>query len=160
MFTVKQVAKKLNVSSETIRYYTRQGLSKPERDSSNGYRYYSTYDVYLIEFVLKAKHFGLTLHDIKDVIKKYQQGESPCSMVKDLTSMRLKQAREKIQELILLEVRLSKVLIEWESVDDNDPDADSICPLIEKGYDQFPHENEEIIMKKHNKRKDNAQFEN
>lgn len=36
-----QVSKIFNISKDTLRYYDKMGLLKPEINKSNGYRYYS-----------------------------------------------------------------------------------------------------------------------
>ncbi len=133
MYTVKQASKKLGISAETIRYYTRLGIIEPRRDSVNGYRYYSERDIYLIEFVRKAKEYGLTIHEIHEILKRSHQGESPCPIVKEMVKKRHQETREKIQELLNLEKRLALALTQWESTEDHTPTEDMICPLIEKG---------------------------
>lgn len=133
MYTVKQVAQKLDISAETIRYYTRLGIINPRRDARNGYRYYSNRHIYLIEFVIKAKHYGLTIHEIRDILDKSQQGETPCPLVREMVNNRYQETREKIQELLALGSRLALALMEWDSTDDHIPTDELICPLIEKG---------------------------
>ena len=133
MYTVKQVAKKLNVSTETIRYYTRLGIINPDRDSGNGYRYYSDKDIHLIKFVRKAKEYGLTIHEIREILNRSQRGESPCPIVRTMVKNRLQETRDKIRQLLLLEKLLSHATLEWELKHDHIPTEEMICPLIEKG---------------------------
>lgn len=140
MYTVKQVAKKLDVSTETIRYYTRLGIINPSRDSGNGYRYYSDKDIHLIKFVRKAKEYGLTIHEISEILDRSQKGESPCPIVKSMVKNRLQETRYKIRELLELEKRLSHAVLEWELKHDHIPTEEMICPLIEKGLSTTPYE--------------------
>jgi len=131
MFTVKQVAEQIGISSESIRYYTREGFVEPRRDMNNGYRYYSNNDIHLIEFIRKAKTYGLTIHEIREILDKSSTGESPCELVKDMVTKRCHQIHDKISELQMLEKRIENSLLEWESKDYQPNANDVICPLIE-----------------------------
>lgn len=42
--TVGQLAKKLSITPESVRFYTRKGLVLPLRNKENGYRVYSKID--------------------------------------------------------------------------------------------------------------------
>ncbi len=139
MYTVKQVAEQIGISSESIRYYTREGFVDPRRDSNNGYRYYSKEDIHLIAFIRKAKTYGLTIHEIRDILDKSSIGESPCALVKNMVKNRCQQVREKITELNLLEEKLQKALIDWELKGNQVIPDDIICPLIED--DNFMYTN-------------------
>ena len=132
MHTVKQVSEKIGTTTETIRYYTRLGIIMPERDPINGYRYYSDRDIYLVRFVRKAKTYGLTIQEIREIIDKSHRGESPCTLVKEMVTNRYRETREKIRELRTLESRLALALMEWGTIDISTPTEDMICPLIEK----------------------------
>ncbi|VAW92983.1 hypothetical protein MNBD_GAMMA23-810 [hydrothermal vent metagenome] len=131
MYTVKQIADHLNVTSETIRYYSRLGIVEPQRDPDNGYRYFSDNDVRKINFILKAKHYGLTINEISTILKKSVKGESPCQLVIEMVTNHFKETREKIKELKELEARLSQTLLDWTDFKEEESDLDLICPLIE-----------------------------
>lgn len=142
MYTVKQVAEKLEVSAETIRYYTRLGIVEPRRDPQNKYRYYSERDIYVIEFIRKAKYYGLTIHEIREVLERSHKGESPCPIVRELVTNRCQEIRKKIAELQALESRLKYALLEWEAIDDHLPNEYLICPLIENSFEYEPYTHE------------------
>jgi len=131
MYTVKQIADRLDVTAETIRYYSRLGIIEPRRDPENGYRYYSENDIRVINFIRKAKHYGLTINEISEIIKKSTNGESPCELVYEMVTNHYKETREKIKNLEDLESRLEKALLNWSKIDDNKIELDLICPLIE-----------------------------
>lgn len=132
MYTVKQIADHLDVTTETIRYYSRLGIIEPRRDPDNGYRYYSDKDVRIINFIRKAKHFGLTINEISAIIKKSTNGESPCQLVCEMVTNHYIETREKIKELEDLESRLAQALLNWTTADDEkESESSLICPLIE-----------------------------
>ena len=131
MYTVKQIADRLDVTADTVRYYTRLKIIEPMRDPDNGYRYYSENDIRVINFILKAKHYGLTINEISEIIKKSSSGESPCELVYEMVTNHYKETREKIKDLEDLESRLAKALLNWAKIEDTENDLDLICPLIE-----------------------------
>ena len=49
---VKQIADALDISVDTVRYYTRIGLLVPNK-SHNGYKYYRPADVTRLRFILR-----------------------------------------------------------------------------------------------------------
>jgi|TARA_R110001599_G_C12233876_1_gene658246 DNA-binding transcriptional MerR regulator len=61
---VNQVAKLLNVTPDTIRFYTRNKILQP-RSESTGYRDYSEKEVNRLMFVLSARQLGFSVADIK-----------------------------------------------------------------------------------------------
>ena len=57
--TVNGVVKASGLSRETLRYYEKMGLLKPQRQASNGYRLYAADDLQRLEFIFKTKKAGL-----------------------------------------------------------------------------------------------------
>jgi len=131
MYTVKQIADQLNVTTDTIRYYSRLGIIEPHRDPENGYRYYSNNDIRIINFILKAKNYGLTINEITTIINKSLKGESPCELVIEMVTNHYTETRNKIKELQDLENRLRQALLNWSVADEIEAEMDIICPLIE-----------------------------
>jgi len=132
MYTVKQIASKLSVTTDVVRYYTRIGIVSPRRDPENGYRYYSNSDARIITFVRKAKHYGLTLNEIVEIINTSLKGGSPCERVYEMVENHHNETRKKIVELQEFEKRLENALLSWESEIESKYEEDLICPLIEK----------------------------
>ncbi|RHW43518.1 MerR family transcriptional regulator [Neobacillus notoginsengisoli] len=69
-FSTGEVAKKLNLSLRTLRYYDQIGLVKPVLKEDNGKRYYSPENMLLLEKVLLLKAASLPLKDIKKIISR------------------------------------------------------------------------------------------
>jgi len=131
MYTVKEIAERLNVTKETIRYYSRLGIIEPRRDPGNGYRYYSNTDIKTINFILKAKTYGLTINEINSIMSKSVSGESPCQLVIEMVTNHYIETREKIKELQALEKRQAQALMDWTDTKEHESDENKICPLIE-----------------------------
>lgn len=67
-----EVAKRLHINSETVRYYENIGLIKPEYNKRTNYRYYDEITISKLELIIRFKNFGFTLKEIKqffDLIK-------------------------------------------------------------------------------------------
>lgn len=128
---VSQVAERTGVTAETIRYYTRIGLLHPGRDEHNGYRYFSTEDIELVEFVRKAQALGLSIKQIREVLGMVEAGRSPCGRVEELVSSRLEEIAEQIVNLENMKRRLESALETWREAPDVLPESAHFCALIE-----------------------------
>ena len=68
------MAKELNLSIDTLRYYEKMGLIK-EINKVNGKREYSEENIKDLKFILCMKSAGLSLKDIKKFLKYYEQDD-------------------------------------------------------------------------------------
>ena len=87
---VKQIADALDISVDTVRYYTRIGLVVPNK-SHNGYKYYRPADVTRLRFILSARSLGFSVNDIKEILVTSSQTNAPCATVRGLIEKRLKE---------------------------------------------------------------------
>lgn len=130
-YQVSGLALKCNVSKDTVRYYAKIGLLRSQRNSGNGYQYFSEQDIKRLEFIKRAKYLGYTLKEIKHIIEESQKGSSPCPLVRDLIQQRLKSNKERLAQLVELQHHMEEALLKWQVMPDGVPDGDSICSLIE-----------------------------
>ena len=65
---IGELAKKLNCTVETLRFYEREGLLAATGRSANGYRFYNDASVKQLEFILRAKSMGFSLDDIRELL--------------------------------------------------------------------------------------------
>jgi len=94
-----QLAKKLGVTSEAIRFYEQQGLIEPKR-AENGYRQYDQNSIEQIRFILHAKEVGLSLSDINELLSiQIQPDQHTCQEVKDITEAKLAEIEQRILQL-------------------------------------------------------------
>jgi len=68
MFTVGELAKKLNISVRTVQYYDQIKLLSPSSYTEGGRRLYSIEDYITLYQILSLKEMGFTLKDIKNKI--------------------------------------------------------------------------------------------
>lgn len=100
-----EVAKILDIDSETMRYYeSRHLITKPSR-LSNGYRSYSEKNIEEIKFIQHCRSLGIGLEEIK-VLKDLTQSSSDCSSANSIVEKNLKLIESKIAELNNLQEQL------------------------------------------------------
>jgi len=64
---IKHFAAKYNLSTDTVRYYEKEGLLQPQKQD-NGYRVYDVTCEHTIKFILVLKQVGFTLQEIKQLL--------------------------------------------------------------------------------------------
>lgn len=128
---VSQLAKILNITAETIRFYTRIGVLHPQKNSSNGYRDYSKKDIGRMQFILSSRQLGFSVDDIQKILAEADQKQSPCSTVRRLIDHRLHETEERFNRTIKLRDRMREAIKLWDRQPDKKSSDDSICHLIE-----------------------------
>lgn len=131
MLTVSELAKQSGSSAHVVRYYLRIGLIQPAGQQDNGYRLFTSMDVTRLRFVRLAKHLGFTLNEIKQILRHADERESPCEDVREIIRHRIQEHRDKIEEMMTLQVRMEDALEQWKLMPNGVPDGNSICHLIE-----------------------------
>lgn len=128
---VSELAKKANVTAETVRHYTRLGLINAERDPNNGYQLYDKVALQRLNFIRQASDLGFSLKQIEEIFHQSDSGDSPCPMVRDLLEKKVPETKLKIAQLQAHLVKMESALAAWESMPNGEPDGHSICCLIE-----------------------------
>lgn len=87
---VNDLAKKVGVPVDTVRYYTRRQLLVPKICPENGYKIFSNDDVHRLQFISRAKQYRFTLSEIRSLLERIMAGDSACSSVRDLLKRHIK----------------------------------------------------------------------
>lgn len=64
---IGELAKRLNITTRTIRYYEEIGLMGPTERLGGGTRTYNKEDILRLKFILKLKQLGISLKDIQEL---------------------------------------------------------------------------------------------
>jgi len=128
---VNEIAKKVNITADTVRYYTRIGLLSPRKSIENGYKSYSLEDEKRLLFILKSRKLGFAISEVQEIIGMSRTGKSPCCKVRDIVIKHLDETAEKILELQQLHDHMKRATDTWKKMPDSTPDGNSICDLIE-----------------------------
>ena len=122
---IQQVAKKLNITTRTIRYYEDLGIIKSNR-LENNYRVYDTENYDKLKFLVRARNLGFSLKECKELIKLFENDTRKSASVRDIAKKKLNDLKLQIKELDNL-----KVSLEWlvnKCPGNEKPD----CPIIDE----------------------------
>ncbi|WP_213995623.1 MerR family transcriptional regulator [Arsukibacterium sp.] len=129
---VRQLAEKLGVSADTVRYYTRIGLLAPTKSTANGYKFYNIREQSCLRFILSARDLGFSVEDITQIIAKADDGQSACPTVRRLIDKRLHETQQRYLDMLRLRKRMLAAVDSWDSKEDKAPTGNQICYLIEE----------------------------
>ncbi len=132
---VNQLAKSLDITSDTVRFYTRIGLLTPTKSLVNGYKEYSNKDMSRMQFILSARNLGFSVDEIRVIFSRTDDGESACSLVRKMIKQKLAETEKQFAEMVKLRAKLTQAVIEWSHKPDMEPTGDMICHLIESTSD-------------------------
>jgi Hg(II)-responsive transcriptional regulator len=126
-FKVGEIAEKVGVNVETLRYYEKiKIMPKPKRKESR-YRYYDEMDLKRLSFIKRAKELGFILKEIKELLNLKIESTATCGDVKHLAEHKLKDIEEKIKDLKNIKNVLVKLINQCvcEEVSTDE------CPILE-----------------------------
>lgn len=73
---ISEVAKEIGLTTDTLRYYEKEGLIGPVSKGKNGIRNYSEDDIKRIQFVKCMRSAGLEISFLKKYIKLFDEGDN------------------------------------------------------------------------------------
>lgn len=100
--TIREIAAKTNMSTDTLRYYERIGLLPPVPRNAAGIRNYDEYFVNFINFIKKLKASGMSLEHIIDYIRLAEMGDATIQERKKLLAEARETLLNKINSLQLV----------------------------------------------------------
>jgi len=126
-YKVGEIAKKVGVNVETLRYYEKIALMpKPKRKESR-YRIYDENDLKRMLFIKRAKELGFTLKEIKELLELKVESTATCGDVKHLAEHKIKDVDEKIHDL----KNIRKVLVKLVNQCISEQVSTDECPILE-----------------------------
>ncbi|MBN9413633.1 MAG: heavy metal-responsive transcriptional regulator [Candidatus Paracaedimonas acanthamoebae] len=126
-YYIGQLAREIQVKTDTIRFYEKIGLMPKPLQSLNGYRYYSSEDLKRLKFIVRAKEMGFTLAEIKGLLNIKLSSEDTCDAVYAKSHHKIKLIDQKISELKKVKIALGK-LMEKCHLEDH---LQSECPILD-----------------------------
>lgn len=127
---IGDLAATTGVSTQTLRFYEREGLIPTPSRQSNGYRVYDDAVASRVRFIRAAQTAGLSLADIAGVLALREDGQAPCSHVHSLLTVKLEDVRARQEELARLETELVDMLITSKALDASTCTERNICSVI------------------------------
>ena len=114
-YTIGEAAKKLQVSTRTLRFYEEKDLVRPAYTEENGYRFYSEEQIRQSEVILFLRELGFSLRQIKMLIQDKHGGQSLDLLLKEQYQEnqrkidKLSKKQRKIEHL--QKIKLSRVVL-------------------------------------------------
>ncbi|MBE9135694.1 MerR family DNA-binding protein [Nodosilinea sp. LEGE 07088] len=112
LFFIGQIAKLSGISITTIRYYEDLGLIKASGRTDSGFRQFSLKVLSYLEFIKQCQSFGLSLQEIKELFRIYDQQSTLTDETKRRLEDKILMLDNQIEALISLQAELKKLLSE------------------------------------------------
>lgn len=109
-FTRKELASRLGIGIETLRYYERIKLIPPPRRAANGYREYSAEDERFIDHILAAKRYGFTLREIRTLFSQRHSKDFSRAQVKAFMEDKVREMERRIKGMRELKKELERLI--------------------------------------------------
>lgn len=127
--TIGKLATQAGLTSDTLRYYERVGLLQRPARTRGGYRLYDPAALERLSFIRKAQALGLTLDEIREVLRLAADGTRPCRHVRQALERKVSEIDERIAALRSLRTDLARALRR----DDRVPRPGAcVCGIIEQ----------------------------
>ena len=114
---IGELARRLRVNIQTIRFYEREGLLRPPSRTSSGYRSYSEKDVARIRFIRRCQGLGFSLREVRhlatlhgtDADEAAKMAPAAMRQISALAAARLQSIDEKILALKAMREQLTRL---------------------------------------------------
>ena len=110
LLTIGRLAARAKVNPKTIRFYEQIGLMRQPLRTEAGYRAYSDDAFERFSFIRKAQGLGLSLEEVKQILSLVDRGKSPCTYVRRLLLLNLREIKEKLSNFKDMRQRITKTL--------------------------------------------------
>lgn len=117
-------AKESGLPIKTVRYYADIGLVTPGARSESGYRQYSATELNKLIFARRARAFGFSIEETRELLSLYEDRNRSSADVKSIATGRLDDIQNKMSELQALHDELAHLVQACRG--DDRPD----CPII------------------------------
>ena len=124
LLTIGQVAARVPVHVETIRYYQRQALLEVPPKPAGGIRHYDNRHVSRLRFIKRAQQLGFSLEEVRGLLE-LDDGQS-CRQARNMAQNKLVDVEAKLKDLRVMQRHLKALVSQCQSASGRIG-----CPLIE-----------------------------
>ena len=125
---IGELAARAGLTRDALRYYERLGMIVPLRRTSAGFRLYATEVIERLRFIKQAQLHGMTLAEIKDLLRLDARRGNQCRQVHQLLQRKLADLDSRVTLLQEFRRTLKGYLTQCERTLAQTPDAD--CPVV------------------------------
>jgi DNA-binding transcriptional MerR regulator len=104
--TISEAARRTGCTAPTIRYYESIDLIAVAPRTAGGRRTYGWPDVGRLQFIRRARNFGMSIDQIRDLLVVPSDAAAACVSARDIVRQRLDEVRAQKKELARLEASL------------------------------------------------------
>ena len=126
MYSISQTAEACGLTVKAVRYYADIGLLKEATRSEAGYRLYDDDSIETLTFVRRARDFGFSIPQCRELLELFHAPDRTSSQVKSLAQSHLERLEKQRQELSQLCDSLKEL------VDACPGDSNAACPIIDR----------------------------
>ena len=105
---IGDLARRAGVGIDTVRYYERSGLLKPQARLASGYRRYSDLEVARLRFIRRAQTLGFSLQEVRELLAL--SAARDVARVKRSAQAKLADVEKRIAELERVRTGLSSLI--------------------------------------------------
>ncbi len=125
MMNISIASRAAGLPVKTVRYYADIGLVRAPVRSNAGYRIYDDTAVQRLVFVRRAREFGFSVDECRELLGLYENHQRASADVKRIAERRLEEIGRKQRELQSLRDELARLVDACKG--DEQPD----CPIID-----------------------------
>jgi MerR family Zn(II)-responsive transcriptional regulator of zntA len=126
MYTIGKLAQKTDLTTDTLRYYEKEGLLAPARKTDAGYRLYDEDAARRLRFIKQAQQCGFSLGEIGELLTLKNSDAACCKDVRSVAIEKKLQLEHKIRAL----QRMSQALTELISICTEETRPLDECPIL------------------------------
>jgi MerR family Zn(II)-responsive transcriptional regulator of zntA len=126
MHTIGKLAQHADVTTDTVRYYEKEGLLAPARKTDAGYRLYDEDAVRRLRFIRQAQQCGFSLAEIRELLALKNGDAACCKDVRNVAIEKKLQLEHKIRALQVM----SRALGELIAICDDEARPLQECPIL------------------------------
>ncbi len=129
--TIGNVASRVGLTTQAIRYYEREGLIPQPGRTHTAYRMYGPEVLGRLSFIKQARLLGLSLNEIKQILRMSEAGHAPCCRVRELLAGKLEELDRAIADLTRFREELRRFLAKTARMPDQADTSPQVCALIQ-----------------------------
>ncbi|OTG66224.1 transcriptional regulator [Acinetobacter sp. ANC 4470] len=108
-YLIGDLAKKAQLSTDSIRFYEKKLLIKANFRAENNYKYYDEETLKRLIFIKRCRALDISLHEIAELIELTKQPKQDCLVIDHLIEQHIQQVEEKLNELQKFKTQLQEL---------------------------------------------------
>ena len=106
---IGEVAERVGVNPQTIRYYEREGLLPEPPRLASGYRMFPEIAVRRVRFIKRAQELGFSLAEIRDLLSLRDDAGAGARQMRERTKAKIADIEKKIRTLRAIKDALNRM---------------------------------------------------